>query len=580
MLIPAAAKIELRQAVSRAASSRERGEILRAYAATWRVSDSTARRDARDPVVARTPKAPPAADPLLDQMVDLWLDSASEKYPAATMPVADLIDMCEVAGVSAPGQVTPARFKRYAAAHRISLKDQRGGRPYTPMQSLHPNQVQMTDVSRSRQYYLRDDGRLDVQSYQRGTAEYRNKDLRGAPLFRYVLVDHFSGEFWVQYYTDETAATLLTFLASAWLPKRGTVMTGPTGVTRRWLVPFTPDTWDEWKTFDEFRDYPFRGVPKILIADRASQNQSEFTRELCRRLGVELKIAQEARAKGTVEGLMWIFERKFETRLRHQPATDLATLNLYAADFVEYYCRKFVHSRHGMTRTQKWSTIAREQLVELDDWPRFADAARREPRPAKVTSGEAGSGWIRYGGRVWRMETADYITETVLVSEAALRPDELIAQTGDGRTFVLQPVRFNEHGFSERAKAYGEAFASHPMTATEKTRARAAEASAALPPLIVFGREGEKKDAPNILGPRRGVEISLESVGVREINMAQFDARVLAKWRKPYTEAMGARRDEIFAGSKTVPESTVDEFLTWAYAQQAEPSRKVVNLFG
>jgi hypothetical protein len=583
VLIPDAAKMTLASAIERASSARDRAELFRAYAEEWNVSLSTARRDAGVKIRPSTASAP-AVDPVMDELVSRWLSTATEKYKTATQPVRDFLEMCERAELIQPGQVSESSFRRYVKAHRITIGDQRRGTPHIHMASPHPNWAHLVDSSRCRQWYLKDDGTFDVQSFKRGTAEYRNKDLRGVPLYRYVCIDHASGLPFVQYYTDETVQTLLTFLASAWLPKRGRVAPGPTGVTRRWLTPFTPEAWDEWKTLDHFRNYPFRGVPRVLVLDRASANQSEFVRELCRRLEVKHQLAQEARAKGAVENFMWTWERSFESRLAVQPATDLATLNIYALDHLEYFCRRSVHSRHGMTRTQAWAQIAPEQLRELDDWPRFADAARRAPKPALVRSGDAGTGWIAYEGRTWRMATANYIGQTVAVSMSAFSPDELVAQTGDGQVFLLEEVGRTKFGFSDRAPVYGEAHASHPMTTTERTRARADRLRETLEPVTVFGREGERTDAPDILGPRRGVEISIAStIGSREITRSELNKRVLAQLgpRAHFDEMMSAKRDELIAGRRTFPEAVVDEFLSWhaAYLAAPDPSRKVVNLF-
>jgi hypothetical protein len=573
----------LANVIEAASGSAERALAIERYAREWGISQTTARRHAG--IRVRPSVGPPRPYPVpteaLEQALAIWLSSATEKYETATMPLADVIDLCEMNGIWQAGQISRGQLQRYIRERHITLEDQRRGTPWIQQRSEHPNHVHLADVTRCRQWYLRDDGHVDVQSYKRGTAEYRNKDLRGGvPLFRYVLVDHASGLPYVQYCTDETAATLLTFLAGGWLPKRQRQAPGLHGPALRWWpVPFEPDRYDEWAGLPELRDYYFRGAPRLLVVDRASQNQSEFTRELCRRLGIELVIAQEARAKGAVETMMWIWERKFETRLATQPATDLTTLNVWALDFLAHWCRKAVHSRHGMTRSQAWALIQPEQLRELPAWPIFRELARRAPEPRLVKSGEPGCGVIHHEGRVWRLADASLIGQIVQVSYSVFSPATLEARAVDGRVFLLEAVERDRFGFSLRAPLIGQAHARHPDTPTQETQKRLEAVRTALPPLEVFGREGEKRDVPSLLPPRRGVEISVDlDRGAREITEGQFNRRVRAKLGRALAEEEGAERDRWFSAAATLPEAKVEEFIAWCLARVPIASPKIVSV--
>ncbi len=581
MIIPDEAKVALASALRQSTSGAQRAAVIDTYAREWGVSTATAYRHAGVQLRERASR-PAAPDPVLDQVVALWLSSATEKYSTATMPIADVIDMCETAGVLEPHQVSVAQFRRYIRAHHITLRDQRRGTPHVHLASPHPNWTHLADVSRCRQWYLQNDGRLDVQSYKRGTAEYRNKDLRGLPLYRYVLADHASGILYVQYFTDETVPTLLTFLAGAWLPKKQRFEVGPTGKEAWWPAPFDADAdYDTWATLPALRDYHFRGAPRVLVLDRASANQSEFTAQLSERLGIKLIIASEARAKGAVETAMWIWERKFEARLAIQPARDLHELNVYALDFAARWSLKAVHSRHGMTRSQAWALITAEQLRELPAWPIFQELARREPEPRTVKSGEPGCGLIYHEGRAWKLPDASLIGQIVHVSYSVFNKDSLEVRAPDGRVFVLEEMRRDRFGFFEEAPVIGERFVSHPETVTQKTEKRLAAVRAALPELQVFGRERERGDVPALLPPRQGAEISVTTeMGAREITRRQFNERALAQLGRSFTEAEGAERDRRFEGKTTVPEAAVDEFVSWCRTQaQPAASPKVVNLF-
>lgn len=573
--------MQLAESVQGATSATERATLIRAFALQFNASEATARRIA-GPI--RPPAAPKQrdADPVLDQIVARWLGTSTEKYPTPTEPLWRAIDKAETAGVIAPGTLSVGRLQRYIRQHHIAIRDQRRGTPHIWLRSEHPNHVHLADVSVCRQWYLAPDGRVYVQSYRQGTAEYRNKDIRGGVrLYRYVLADHASGALYAQYLTDEAAPSLLTFLAGAWFPKRQRHEVGPTGVERWWPAPFDPAHYAAWAELPLLRDYPFRGAPRVLVLDRAGANQSEFTERLCERLGIKHELAQRARAKGPVESAMWKWETMFEASLADQPAPDLATLNTWALDFLARWSLKRIHTRHGMTRTQAWALITREQLREPPDWPTFQELATREPVARSVKSGDAG-GFVRYGAHLWRVADIELVGQRVHVWPAAFDADTLRARTASGRVIVLERVHRDRFGFPDHAATIGEQYRSHPDTATQQSLKRLEAVRAALPPLDIFGRDGERHDTPALLGPRDGVPIALNGVGgEHEISKSQFNKRVVGQLGRAFTEEEGAERDRRWAGQTTMPVSAVDEFVAWCRAREVQPSSpNVRRLFG
>lgn len=181
VIIPAEVKVALAKAVEAASSAAERAEAIRRYVQEWIVSEATARRHAGIRIRPRPAREHGYPVPIeaLEQAVGLWLSSATEKYTTATMPLADVIDMCEVAGIWEPSVLSLAQLRRYIRERRVTLADQRRGAPSIQMASPHPNYAHLADVTVCRQWFLKDDGRVEIQSYKRGTAEYRNRDLRG-----------------------------------------------------------------------------------------------------------------------------------------------------------------------------------------------------------------------------------------------------------------------------------------------------------------------------------------------------------------------------------------------------------------
>lgn len=256
------------------------------------------------------------------------------------MPVERAIQIAEDNGIIEPGQVSPATMNRILREWQMSKRHMRAPDPHVNMRSLHPNHVHLVDVSVCVQYYLKN-GRtalMDERDFNKNKPQ--NCAKVKTRLLRYLLVDHFSGEFFLRYYdtTGETAENLFNFLKEAWGKK------------------------DNDKA-------PCRGVPFVLLMDSGSANVAHAIVAMLRRLGVDVPKGRpyNPRRQGAVETTHNIIENWFESGLRIQPAFDVPTLNVLADDWMVRFKATKPHTRHGMPRTQMWLTIKPHELRELPD---------------------------------------------------------------------------------------------------------------------------------------------------------------------------------------------------------------------
>jgi len=214
----------------------------------------------------------------------------------------------------------------------------------------HPNQLWEFDVSNCIQYFLPEpaekdkispSGRNDNAGLQERDVEmtcYKNKleNLRAIKkeLLRYLVVDHCSGAFFVQYFysTGETALNAAEFFLAAFKQKQ-----------------------------DE--RYRFHGVPFNLYLDRGSAVQAGIVQSLMAKLNIKCitHMPGNPRAKGQVEGLHDYVERTFECLLKFHRPRSLEELNAWVLDWTIKVNAADIF-RKTAPRSQLWSYITSDQL--------------------------------------------------------------------------------------------------------------------------------------------------------------------------------------------------------------------------
>jgi hypothetical protein len=427
------------------------------------------------------------------------------------MPTERAMQIAEDNGWIKPGQASPSVMNRLLRERQLSKTHQKAPAPHTEMRSLHPNHVHEVDVSVCIQYYLKGGrlGILDERDF------YKNKPHNFAKvktrLLRYVLVDHFSGSFWLKYYdtTGETQKNMYDFLREAWGRK------------------------------DEEEKLPFRGVPFVMLWDAGSANVSKTMVSFFDSLGVSVPKGRprNPRRNGAVEVTHNIIEPWFESGLRIQPATSVDELNQWAHDFSIWFQADRKHTRHGMPRTTCWLLIKEEQLRELpsEDILRDLFVSPKEERTV------SGAYTISYRGNEYSLKHIEGLFRGAKVW-AILKPYKWPAIEVAYREAVYEAAPVEklpaiEGGFSRNAAIINEQYRSQPETETEcaikrmENMAYGENHSKGVVPfegLRVYGHHADKVDAT--LMPRRGTPMEIDR-GITEtlISMTEFLKRLVGR---------------------------------------------------
>ena len=342
------------------------------------------------------------------------------------------------------GGASDAHLARLLRERGLDLATQRrGAQSHVWMRSEHPNAVHEVDPSVALIYYAPGGGQRDLAAAP-GGGPYKNKPGSGKKkVWRYVLVDHYSGCVHLDYYATagESAAVMWDFLCGAWGPQEE-----PLAV--------------------------FHGVPRLLVWDAGSANTSAPIRAALAALGVETHVHQPGmpRTKGAVESAQWVVERHFESRLRLQPVDSLEQLRAAAqrwaaawnADQIEGIdCRRRRRTvAHG--RLEAWQRITPDQLRELPAEAR--DLAVYEPVRRKV-AGDLTVTLRHPSTRRREVYRAGGLPGVRVGATVSLQPLLLAAAGAVRVTFEYQgaeaaetllPVQFDEVGQPLDAPTWGE----------------------------------------------------------------------------------------------------------------------------
>lgn len=229
--------------------------------------------------------------------------------------------------------------------------------PHVTMRSLHPNHVWQLDASICVLYRLRN-GRAGVMDQRKFNAR-KPRDLAkimNERVLRYAVTDHTSGALYAKYYlaAGEDQFTLFEFLMDA---------------------------------FHAREDGQMFGAPWMMVWDAGSANQAHAIGNLLDGLAIDhwAHLPGNPRAKGQVEGVHNIIERKFEGRLSMVTIDTLEQLNAHLDTWLTKFNGQDIHSRHGHTRWGQWQTIRTEQLRICPSSDVCRDLMFAKPLRRKVT---------------------------------------------------------------------------------------------------------------------------------------------------------------------------------------------------
>jgi len=347
---------------------------------------------------------------------------------------------------------TIARAMRTLGCHTDQLMRQS---PAMSLRSLHPNHVWQVDVSTCVLFYLSNGGIeiCDIAAFNKNKPSNfeRVKELR---VQRYLVVDHCTGPFYLQYLEGhETARNLLDFLIPAFHQRAGR---------------------------------PFYGVPKILMADPGSAQAAGVFRSLARALDIEVIVheAGNPRAKGAVESLHNHIERNFEGRLHAQQVRDFAHLNTLADTWSAAYQSTAVHSRHGQTRYAAWMRIRPEELriapgIEVTRALVMSEPVSRVVSTTmQITFAVPGHGQRSYS--VAGVPGAAPKEKLWVVASPYTLPDiDILVTNAEGKEtrHRLSPIAVDQWGFDESAAEIGAEFKRHADTWIDTERKTAQRAA-------------------------------------------------------------------------------------------------------
>ncbi len=379
---------------------------------------------------------------------------------------------------------------------------------HTQLKSKFPNHLHLFDITPCVQYFFDDRGKglkqrdKNLQLYGTKMKEYRKVKKH---LLRYVLVDHFSGTIFVQYFhaSGERAADVIRFL------------------------------WEAWRGQEEqLEQYPFRGVPDLLYLDSGAANLAGYTRTLMSNLNVEM-IAHKPgnpRAKGGVEGVMPFWEGQFESRLSLKSAPDLDTLNSWALDYCIYLNAAKPHRRHGHSRSALWAFMIRTEGLRIPpEWRVFQGLAHSRPVTRKIGRDKM----VHFKGQAYLVLDPVNLGDVVEVSHDPYNyPDiNCLLRCGDGETTPIrtQILHKDAAGFyADHGAVAGEEYHRLPDAPTHAKVRELAQEDYTAAAAAAF--EGWAEGLGNVSFPvRPGAEIETEPADLEPVTMTRLEGLELIR---------------------------------------------------
>lgn len=492
------------------------------------------------------------------------------------LPVGDAIEIALANGLLAQ-RVAPATMLRLMRLHDCHPRQLARPEPHVTMRSLHPNHVWQLDASICVLYYLRN-GRVGVMDERKFNVR-KPRDLvkvSNQRVMRYALTDHFTGDVLCRYYNvaGEDQRTLFEFLM--WAMQRNDA-------------------------------HVMHGVPWMLVWDAGSANQSHAIGTLLTALMIRhwAHTPGNPRAKGQVEGVHNIIERKFEGRLTFARIDSVEQLNGEMDAWLRAFNGTAIHSRHGHTRDGLWQTIRQDQLRLCPSAELCQTLMHSKPLPRTVK----GNLVIQFApkGHASALYSVEHVPnvrvgDTVQVAINPYRTPSIfvIGEAEDGSTRYIEcdPAATDHAGFFTTSPVIGEQFASKADTPVDTARKDLNEAAygerdtldaiaARNKGRLAFGgkidpfadvREAAAKAPIHII--RRGTEMDVPDpvqIDLKPLSHMQVAFEMRARLTRPLTPEDNARIREWFPDG--IPESELDD-LAQRLVAPATPPRPRLAVVG
>ncbi|WP_432460830.1 hypothetical protein [Agarivorans sp. QJM3NY_25] len=232
--------------------------------------------------------------------------------------------------------LSASSLRRVLKERHLNVASLRTVNAHTPLRSLHPNHVHLLDPSLCVLYYP-PGGKGKRQKFADYDDFYKNKPanldkIKNLRVWRYVLVDHYSGLIKTRYFEAAGESQALNYQFLLW-------------------------AWEQI------------GLCQLLYTDKGSANQGQgiinFTQSL--KVALITHEAKNARAKGAVEVANNIVEKAFESRILLEPVNSVAELNASVEAWQDAYNANLIpgynslHTRHKKARLSVWQQILRPE---------------------------------------------------------------------------------------------------------------------------------------------------------------------------------------------------------------------------
>lgn len=316
--------------------------------------------------------------------------------------------------------------------------------PKQQLASLHPNHVWQIDPSLCVLYYLKAETGMRAMPHDEF---YKNKPanlerVAHDRVWRYVITDHTSGAFYVEYVLGaESAHNLCNCFINA-MQRRG---------------PHDP----------------FHGAPIMVMLDPGSANTAAAFRNLCLSLGIALQINLPGQpwAKGQVEQANNLIELEFEHGLKRFNIQSLDELNAKCWLWMTWFNATRAHTRTQMTRYECWMKIRPEQLRIAPPADICRELAINTPQERVVSVFLQ----VSYRGTDYDVSGIPgvLVGQKLLITRNAFNDQDTaqvvrVSAEGHQVFHVVQAVRTNEFGFTVDSAVIGQNYKVHKQTPAQR----------------------------------------------------------------------------------------------------------------
>lgn len=389
------------------------------------------------------------------------------------------------------------------------------------LKSNNPNHVQQYDSSVCLLYLDPDEGITPISKSE----DYKNKEFgrllnqeakKKRRLVRHIVIDHYSGAFYVEYSFKQEIINYADFLYNAWAAK------------------------------DD--GFIFHGAPKVFFIDNDSGLRSHAMMRLYANLEIEVPPIEPYHAwvKGVAENFHRVWELRFESRFLHQKSNSLEQINAWAREYAIKFQKNFVHRRHRRTRFDMWNTIEKEQIREIPDYQTFQKLVYANPVSRKVNYRGKFTYYDRKQKVTFEYEVPDLRNRwvDVIVHPYLFSKNQAVtvywpSQKDSQETFLTEeiqkltvlPTYTNQGGFAEKSETAVTVGEFKDVTPTKSEKNIAKVKAMKVPELKPFDNQKPVDDIEFI--PKTGTpiipEVEREFTSITYKSLIQFKA-ALVDW--------------------------------------------------